>query len=138
MKQMKKEKKKKNKIPFRLNFMFFFIFILFSALVIRLGIVQIVYGDDYLREVDRTENDVVNTPVPRGKMYDRYLNPVVDNDPLNAITYTKYPNTKTAEIVKTAETLATLIKKDTKKITERDKKDFWIIKNPKKDRKSVV
>ncbi|MFJ7848707.1 peptidoglycan D,D-transpeptidase FtsI family protein [Peribacillus sp. NPDC097206] len=129
---MKKEKKKKNPIPFRLNFMFFFIFILFSALVIRLGIVQIVYGDNYLREVDRTENDVVNSPVPRGKMYDRYLNPVVDNDPLNAITYTKYPNTKTAEMLETAEILATLIKKDTKKITERDRKDFWILKNPKK------
>ncbi|MGE7604162.1 peptidoglycan D,D-transpeptidase FtsI family protein [Peribacillus sp. NPDC097675] len=112
--------------------MFFLIFVLFSALVIRLGIVQIVYGDDYLRQVDRTENDVVNTPVPRGKMYDRYLNPVVDNDPLNAITYTRYPNTKPAEMVKTAEILATLIKKDTKKITERDRKDFWIIKNPKK------
>ncbi|MCO0599061.1 penicillin-binding protein 2 [Peribacillus butanolivorans] len=129
---MAKEKKKKTPIPFRLNFMFFLIFILFSSLIIRLGIVQIVYGDDYLREVDRTENDVANTPVPRGKMYDRNLNPVVDNEPLNAITYTKYPNTKTADMVKTAEILATLIKQDTKKITERDRKDFWIIKNPEK------
>ncbi|MFB7639145.1 peptidoglycan D,D-transpeptidase FtsI family protein [Peribacillus butanolivorans] len=129
---MAKEKKKKTSIPFRLNFMFFLIFILFSSLIIRLGIVQIVYGDDYLREVDRTENDVANTPVPRGKMYDRNLNPVVDNEPLNAITYTKYPNTKTADMVKTAEILATLIKQDTKKITERDRKDFWLIKNPEK------
>lgn len=112
--------------------MFFLIFILFSSLIIRLGIVQIVYGDDYLREVDRTENDVANTPVPRGKMYDRNLNPVVDNEPLNAITYTKYPNTKTADMVETAEILATLIKQDTKKITERDRKDFWLIKNPEK------
>lgn len=132
MMKMAKEKKKKTPIPFRLNFMFFLIFILFSSLIIRLGIVQIVYGDDYLREVDRTENDVANTPVPRGKMYDRNLNPVVDNEPLNAITYTKYPNTKTADMVKTAEILATLIKQDTKKITERDRKDFWIIKNPEK------
>ncbi|KQU16895.1 penicillin-binding protein [Bacillus sp. Leaf13] len=129
---MAKEKKKKTPIPFRLNFMFFLIFILFSSLIIRLGIVQIVYGDDYLREVDRTENDVANTPVPRGKMYDRNLNPVVDNEPLNAITYTKYPNTKTADMVETAEILATLIKQDTKKITERDRKDFWLIKNPEK------
>ncbi|MDQ7860119.1 hypothetical protein RCO48_00890 [Peribacillus frigoritolerans] len=112
---MAKEKRKKTPIPFRLNFMFFLIFILFSSLIIRLGIVQIVYGDDYLREVDRTENDVANTPVPRGKMYDRNLNPVVDNEPRNAITYTKYPNTKTADMVKTAEVLATLIEKDTKK-----------------------
>ncbi|MFC9596305.1 peptidoglycan D,D-transpeptidase FtsI family protein [Peribacillus butanolivorans] len=129
---MAKEKKKKTPIPFRLNFMFFLIFILFSSLIIRLGIVQIVYGDDYLREVDRTENDVANTPVPRGKMYDRNLNPVVDNEPLNAITYTKYPNTKTADMVKTAEILATLIEMDTKKVRDPDKKDFWILKNPEK------
>ena len=127
-----KKKKKKKTLPIRLNFLFFTVFLLFSVLIIKLGMVQIVYGDEYLREVKRTENALISTTVPRGKMYDRNLNPIVDNEPLNAITYTKYPNTKTEDMIETAEKLALLITQNTKKITERDKKDFWIIKNPEK------
>jgi len=127
----KKKKKKRRTVSLRLNFLFFIVFLLFSGLIIKLGVVQIVYGDEYLREVERTENDTISTPVPRGKMYDRYFNPIVDNKPLKAITYTKYPNTKSNEMLETAEKLATLIEQDTEKITERDKKDFWLLTHPK-------
>ncbi|MFJ8244621.1 peptidoglycan D,D-transpeptidase FtsI family protein [Peribacillus asahii] len=127
----KKKKKKRRTVSLRLNFLFFIVFLLFSGLIIKLGVVQIVYGDEYLREVERTENDTISTPVPRGKMYDRYFNPIVDNKPLKAITYTKYPNTKSNEMLETAEKLATLIEQDTKKITERDKKDFWLLTHQK-------
>ena len=115
-----------------MNFLFFIVFLLFSVLIVKLGMVQIVYGDEFLREVKRTENALISTTVPRGKMYDRNFNPIVDNKPLNAITYTKYPNAKTEDMLETAEKLAQLITQNTKKITERDQKDFWIIKNPKK------
>lgn len=131
MNKGKKKKKKRRTVSLRLNFLFFIVFLLFSGLIIKLGVVQIVYGDEYLREVERTENDTISTPVPRGKMYDRYFNPIVDNKPLKAITYTKYPNTKSNEMLETAEKLATLIEQDTEKITERDKKDFWLLTHPK-------
>lgn len=130
--QNHKKKKKKKTLPIRLNFLFFIVFLLFSGLIVKLGMVQIVYGDEYLREVKRTENALISTTVPRGKMYDRNLHPIVDNKPLNTITYTKYPNTKTKDMLETANKLAQLINQDTGKITERDKKDFWIVKNPKK------
>ena len=68
-----KKKKKKKTLPIRLNFLFFTVFLLFSVLIIKLGMVQIVYGDEYLREVKRTENALISTTVPRGKMYDRNL-----------------------------------------------------------------
>ncbi|AZV41558.1 penicillin-binding protein [Peribacillus asahii] len=131
MNKGKKKKKKRRTVSLRLNFLFFIVFLLFSGLIIKLGVVQIVYGDEYLREVERTENDTISTPVPRGKMYDRYFNPIVDNKPLKAITYTKYPNTKSNEMLETAEKLATLIEQDTEKITERDKKDFWLLTHQK-------
>lgn len=117
-----------------MNILFFVVFILFSLLILRLGIVQIVYGDDYKREIDRKENVTVNTSVPRGKILDRNGKIVVGNKPLNAITYTRPKNIKQEDILKVAEDLAKLIKKDTKAdfkaITERDKKDFWILKHP--------
>lgn len=124
------KKKKKTHVPFRLNMLFFVIFLLFSVLILRLGIVQIVYGDNYSRELERTEDVTVNNPVPRGKILDRTLKTVVDNNPVDAITYTRYQGTTTEEMLDTAEKLATFIEKKTDKITERDKKDFWILKNP--------
>ncbi|WP_442862464.1 peptidoglycan D,D-transpeptidase FtsI family protein [Bacillus sp. USDA818B3_A] len=110
---------------------FFVVFILFSVLVLRLGELQIVFGDDFKREIERTEEITVNNPVPRGKMYDRNGQTIVDNSPLNAITYTKSQNVTQEEMVDTAEKLAKLIDIDTSKIPVRDKKDYWIMKHPK-------
>lgn len=124
------KKKKKTHVPFRLNMLFFVVFVLFSALILRLGELQIVYGDDFKREIQRTEDITINNPVPRGKMFDRNGKVIVDNTPLNAITYTKSPNVDQKVMLKTAENLAKLISMDTSKIRERDKKDFWILKNP--------
>ena len=135
---MNKKKKKKTHVPFRLNILFFLVFVLFSALILRLGVVQIVYGDDYRREIERTEEVTVNNSVPRGKMYDRNLKLMVDNQPLDAITYTRKQGTKQTEMVETAEKLAKLIDKETNKVTDRDKKDFWILNNPELAEKKIT
>ncbi|MEH7390422.1 penicillin-binding protein 2 [Bacillus sp. JJ1503] len=127
----KKKRKKKSHVPVRLNILFFIVFLLFSVLVLRLGFVQIVYGDDYRREIERTEDVTVNNPVPRGKMFDRTGKVIVDNTPQNAITYTNR-GAKQAEMLDVAERLAKLIEKNTDKVQVRDKKDYWILKN--KDR----
>ncbi len=108
--------------------LFLVVFLLFSVLILRLGELQIVYGDDFKREIQRTEDITVNTPVPRGKMFDRNGKVIVDNTPLNAITYTKSQNTDQKEMLATAEKLSKLITMDTSKIHDRDRKDFWIIK----------
>nr|WP_041580382.1 penicillin-binding protein 2 [Bacillus sp. 1NLA3E] len=134
---MNKKKKKKTHVPFRLNMLFFVVFLLFSTLILRLGIVQIVYGDDFKREIERTEDVTVNNPVPRGKMFDRSGKVIVDNIPLNAITYTKYQGTEQKEMLKVAQRLAKLIEKDTSKIQERDKKDYWIMMHPNLAKKKI-
>lgn len=113
-------------------------FLLFSTLILRLGVVQIVKGEDYKRKIERTDDIVVNTPVPRGKIYDSTGKVVVENKPKYAITYTQYKGAKPEEMVKVAEKLSRIIEKDTDKITERDKKDFWIIKNPKRAEEKIT
>ncbi|WP_199880662.1 peptidoglycan D,D-transpeptidase FtsI family protein [Bacillus massiliglaciei] len=117
---------------------FLVVFLLFSVLILRLSFVQIVYGDEYLREVERTEEVTVNNAVPRGKMYDRNLKVMVDNKPLDAITYTRKQGTKPKEMLETAEKLADLIEKEPDKVTERDKKDFWILLHPKQAEKKIT
>jgi penicillin-binding protein A len=132
------KKKKKKHVPFRLNIVFFIVFLLFSALILRLGVVQIVYGDDFKREIQRTEDVTVNNPVPRGKMYDRNGKIIVDNIPLNAITFTKNQNADPKEMLKVAENLSHLINVDISKIRERDRKDFWILKHPEKAKEKIT
>lgn len=128
MQHKKNKKKKRSQLPFRLNFLFFIVFLLFSALILRLGVIQIVYGEDYKREIEKTEEVVVNNPVPRGKIFDRNGNLVVGNIPKNAITYTNYGASQ-KEMLEVAERLAKLIEVKPDKVQERDKKDYWIIKN---------
>ncbi|MEH7074053.1 peptidoglycan D,D-transpeptidase FtsI family protein [Neobacillus drentensis] len=110
--------------------LFFVVFLLFSVLILRLGELQIVFGDDFKREIERTEDITVNNPVPRGKMFDRNGKVIVDNKPLNAITYTKYQQTDQAEMWKIAARLAKIINKDTSKVPVREIKDYWILKHP--------
>jgi penicillin-binding protein A len=128
---METQKNMKKTLPFRLNILFLIVFICFSILVIKLGTLQIVKGEDFRKEISRTENHIVREPVPRGKIYDRNGRIVVDNDGENAISYTKAQGTKQEEILDVARKLSKLIKVETDKLTERDLKDFWILTRPK-------
>ena len=118
--------KQRANLSFRMNVLFFSIFMLFSILILRLGYMQIVKGNDYVRALQQTEEITVNTSVPRGRIYDRQGRVLVDNKPKNAITYTKLQSTTSDEMLSTARKLAKLIKMDTSKIALRDKQDFWI------------
>ncbi|MGJ7912143.1 peptidoglycan D,D-transpeptidase FtsI family protein [Neobacillus sp. LXY-1] len=118
--------------------LFFVVFLLFSILVLRLGELQIVFGEDFQRELARTEDITISNPVPRGKMYDRYGKVIVDNTPLNAITYTKYQGVDQKKMLDTAAKLAKIINKDTSKVRERDKKDFWMMKHPKEAKAKIT
>ncbi|MFC0522598.1 peptidoglycan D,D-transpeptidase FtsI family protein [Pontibacillus salicampi] len=122
-----KHKKKKSHLPFRLNVLFFAIFLLFAGLILQLGVVQILFGADAQEEIDKTTNQTTKIPVPRGKMFDRYGNVVVDNKPLYSITYTPSQSPTQEQHLELAQKLAGMIKMDTGDVTIRDKKDYWIL-----------
>jgi penicillin-binding protein A len=123
-------KKKKSHFPFRLNLLFLFVFFLFSLLVLRLGIVQIVYGENYKQEITKNYDITYTNPVPRGIIIDRKHKIIVDNIPKSALTFLN-PGISQSEMMGTAQKLAKLINKNTNKVTVRDKKEFWMIKHPK-------
>ncbi|MEC3556803.1 penicillin-binding transpeptidase domain-containing protein, partial [Bacillus thuringiensis] len=133
--QKKQSKKKKTHIPFRLNVLFFIVFLLFSAIIIQLGKVQIIDGETYRNEVNKKEDVTVSTPVPRGKMFDRQGHVIVNNKPLRTVTYTKMRGVDSKEVLQVARDLAKLIEmsqEDMDKLTETDKKDFWMQLNEKR------
>jgi cell division protein FtsI/penicillin-binding protein 2 len=127
---LEQQKKKKSHFPFRLNILFFSVFLLFSVLILRLGFVQIVYGENFKRDLDRKEDFIISNPVPRGKMYDRDYNVIVDNIPKKAITFTNEGFSQ-KEMLATAKKLAKLITKNTDKVNDRNKREFWILNYPK-------
>lgn len=129
---MVKKKKKESRIPLRINILFFIVFILFSVLVLQLGVVQILQGESFQEEIDRTVQDTSKLPVPRGKIYDRNGDVVVDNNPLYAITYTPPKRVQAEDKLKLAQKLTnflTIDEKGIKKITERNKKEYWYLIN---------
>jgi len=126
MGKKQKQQKKKTHVPFRLNVLFFCVFLMFSAVIVRLGYVQIVRGEEYKNEVERKENSTISNPVPRGKIFDRYGRPVVDNAAVRTITFTKMKGSTAEARLETAKKLADLIEVPTDKLTDRDKKDYWL------------
>ncbi|WP_034536797.1 peptidoglycan D,D-transpeptidase FtsI family protein [Carnobacterium inhibens] len=139
-------KKKKSHIPFRLNFLFFTVFLLFAMLILRLGYLQIVKGEEFETEVQRTETTLATGTVPRGEIYDHQHRKLVGNEALQAITYTRGTGVSGEDMAKIALNLAKYI--EMPNITEfeqgsdfdlskRDLKDFWISLNEEKVNKRI-
>ncbi|SFJ89969.1 Cell division protein FtsI/penicillin-binding protein 2 [Marinilactibacillus piezotolerans] len=134
----KTKERKKSHIPFRLNLLFFIVFMLFSALILRLGYLQIIRADEYRAEVERTERTTITGSVPRGEIYDANLTKLVGNEARNTITYTRGKNTSGATMAEIALNLADYItmpsvspfdNEDSSDITVRDMQDFYIAMN---------
>ncbi|MCE0553852.1 penicillin-binding protein [Bacillus thuringiensis] len=122
-----KGKKQKTYISIRLNIMFLCIFVLFSAIIMQLGKVQIVEGEAYKNQVESSQNAITSIPVPRGQILDREGKTVVNNKSLRTITYTRVKGITSEDILKTAKDLAKVLEmpeQDINKLTDIDKKIF--------------
>lgn len=115
---------------FRLNLLFFVIFCLFTLLIIRLGLVQIVFGESYSKEVSRLDATVVSLPAPRGKMYDRHGQVIVDNEGMDAVAFSEEPGMTTEDKIEVTRKLAKLLSLEKESYKERDLKDYWLAAYP--------
>ncbi len=134
----KKSNKKKSHIPFRLNLLFFTVFLLFAALILRLGYLQIVQGEDFETQVQRTETTLATGTVPRGEIYDSQYRKLVGNNPLQAITYTRGKGVSAKDMASLASKLSKYIEmphltqletEEKFDLSKRDLIDFWIALN---------
>ena len=66
----KSQRGRKPHIPFRLNLLFFVIFTLFVSLIVRLGYLQIVEGEEFNKKITANSSLQITTPSPRGQIYD--------------------------------------------------------------------
>ena len=118
--------KRKSHIPFRLNFLFFIVFGLFVALLVQLAYLQIANSDVFAAKIEWSQKTIVEGNAPRGMIYDAKGNVLVGNQGNQAIIYTKKEGMTAQEIVDVSRKLNDLLTIETGKLTERDKKDFFL------------
>ncbi len=124
MEKEEKKKKKRSHLPLRLNLVFLTVFLAFSILILRLGVVQIVNGQDYKDKLKATKNTTTKLDSARGKIYGTNLKVMADNQAELAVVFIRKPDSDTLKIAKK---LAGYIDMDTSKVTDRDKKDYYIL-----------
>ncbi|MFE8699989.1 peptidoglycan D,D-transpeptidase FtsI family protein [Cytobacillus sp. FJAT-54145] len=128
------QKKQLKNRKWRLNLVFFIVFCLFSLLIIRLGMVQIVFGESYRNEASRLDATLVSLPAPRGKMYDRHGEVIVDNKGVNAVAFSEEPGMKANDKIDVARKLARLISLENEEVKDRELKDYYLAAYPEEAR----
>lgn len=104
-----------------------------SLLLVRLFYVQIVKNKYYVDKLETlTQNIVEGESSPRGRIYDRNGNLIVDNTSVKTIYYKKPSKITTKEEIKLAYLVASYIEVDYSKLTLNMLKKFWILNNSNK------
>lgn len=120
-----------NKITGRFTFFMFIIICLFIILFIKLFFVMVVdYKKNKLDLAKLTSNYVTLGSSPRGRIYDRNYNIIVDNKAINTIVYKKEKKVSIKEMIDLAYEVAPHLKLDVTKLTLRAKKEFFLAKYP--------
>ncbi|RKD24634.1 hypothetical protein BEP19_09680 [Ammoniphilus oxalaticus] len=74
-----KKKQQESMISRRAQLLFTIVFIFFAALIIRLAVVQIVKGEEYLQIANENSIQMIPIPAPRGNILDKNGHVLVDN-----------------------------------------------------------
>ncbi len=131
MKRKRRKKVNYEKIIKR-RFLGFFIgiIILFSIVLWKLGEVMLVKGKDYQKDLAiLTHANVYGTSSPRGRIYDRNYNILVDNKSLKTITYQKKKGVSALEMIEVARKIAPHLDLEYQRLTTRSKKEYFFALN---------
>lgn len=133
---MAKLNKSKKKLDFdkittkRFSIFLIVILLLFSAIIIKIVDVMILNKTQYINQLAKlTYTEVTGPSSPRGRIYDRNYNVIVDNKSLKTITYQKNKKTSKLDMLKTAAKIYSHLDLDYSKLTTRAKREYYFIKN---------
>ncbi len=133
---MRKMNKNKKKIDYdkivNNRFVIFFVVILFLFGIVTVKIVNVMlFNQKKFSEqlAVLTYTEVSGTSSPRGRIYDRNYNVIVDNKSLKTITYQKKKGTSNLDMIESATKIASHLEIDYNKITERSIKEYYFAKN---------
>ncbi|MBR3146156.1 MAG: penicillin-binding protein 2 [Bacilli bacterium] len=133
MRRLNKKKKNNNynRIINNRFISFFVVFIiLFSFIFLGLINIMIINKSKYDESLAvLTYSKVYGTSTPRGRIYDRNYNLLVDNKSLKTITYQKKKGTTNIEMIEVAKRLSPHIDIEYHRISDRNKREYYCAKN---------
>lgn len=114
----------------RINIYLFVVYLIFFIILVRLFYLMIIQNKYYSKKL-KEENDVVieKEQAPRGRIYDRNYNLLVDNKAVKMLVYSKDVNIKSSDEVKLADKVSKLIDIDYSKINDNMIKNYLLVKN---------
>ena len=115
------------------------IILLFSVIGFRLVKLQVIDNEKYNEKLTLSvEKTIEGTSTPRGRIYDRNNNLLVDNEAVKTIYYKKSSGIKTDDEIKLAYQVAENINVDYSKITDKIIKEFWYLNNKEEGLKKIT
>ena len=111
-----------------------FIVIVFIVIFIKLYSVMIYSNKEYKDIIDKNSYTTVSgDSSPRGRIFDRNGNILVDNIAVKSIVYTKPKKISTKELINTSYEVSKHIDLDISRLTDYNKRKFYLDKNPSLD-----
>ena len=138
-KKQEREKYLKDIIEKRYIVLIVIILLLFAIIVFRLFSLQILDKKEYEDKlVSATEKTVSSTSAPRGRIYDRNYNLLVDNEAIKTIYYKKPDDITVEKEIELAYEVANLINVDYSKVSIDMLKNFWYLNNLDKSKQKIT
>ena len=106
--------------------------LLFGVLGVKLYTVMVVDAKDYEESLEELSYTTVEgTSAPRGRIYDRNYNIIVDNKAVKSITYKKDEDISTERMIELAYEVSVHLDLPYSSLTDRSKREFYFALHPK-------
>ncbi len=102
----------------------------FSFISLKLFSLQVGHNSEYVLALENaTDKTITGESSPRGRIYDRNYNLLVDNEAIKTIYYKKKNGISTKEEIELANKIATMIDIDFSKMSNNILKEYWLKNN---------
>lgn len=123
----------------RFYFIIFLLIFSFIMIIYELTNIQIINNKKYIKKIDNlTISEVKSTSTPRGRIYDRNYNLLVDNVGVKTIYYKKKKGTGLKEQLKVIKLLKDNIEVDFSNISDINLKEYYLVMNPDKGDEKIT
>ena len=114
----------------RLKIIIILLILIFLLIIFKLYIIEIKDYSFFKKKLENlTINKIEGDDSPRGRIYDRNYNLLVDNIGVKTIYYKRVSNTTTKDLLNIVDILKENINIDSTNVTKRDLKDYYYILN---------
>lgn len=123
----------------RITFLLIFIIICFFIITLKMGYMQLFNTKASIANLNQLSTKTVyGSSMPRGRIYDRNYNVIVDNVGVNLISYKRESGMTRKDEVSIAYKLAEKLDVDYSALTDTEFRRFWIINNEEEANKKIT